>query len=279
MTAYVTHLRSVMQGLSAKALLALAAAALPALVIAGLLGATLITAAGQAERDFEVANTAARHLADLRVLVENERGLITRIPAELDLDKINQFGAQITAANGDIKAELARLAANDRVVADPMLQSIRAARLEMDQAAQRVLGAARSFSQTAALELVHGPFESASVKLVALLDAVGRNVDRIVEEARSHLREGSQWAWRLTTLALIAALASVGFGLWLIRRQLVQPILALTGDVLRIRESGRLDLEHDASLSGRHDEVGTLATSLRDAGGAGRGTPPADCHI
>ena len=143
-----------------------------------------------------------------------------------------------------------------------MLQDIRAARLEMDQAAQRVLGAARSFSQTAALELVHGPFESASVKLVALLDAVGRNVDRIVEEARSHLREGSQWAWRLTTLALIAALASVGFGLWLMRRQLVQPILGLTGDVLRIRESGRLDIEHDANLSGRHDEVGTLAKSF-----------------
>ncbi|HEU4381020.1 MAG TPA: PAS-domain containing protein [Hyphomicrobiaceae bacterium] len=175
---------------------------------------------------------------------------------------MNQFAAQITAASGDIKAELAQLATNNRVVSEAMLHDIRAARLEMDQAAQRILDAARSFSQTAALELVHGPFESASVKLFVLLDAVGRNVDRIVEEARQRLRDGSQWAWSLTTLALIAALAAIGFGLWLIRRQLVQPILGLTGDVLRIRESGRLDLEPDATLSGRRDEVGTLATSF-----------------
>ena len=262
MTAYVTHLRGVLQGLSAKALLALAAAALPALVIAGLLGVTLITAAGEAERDFDEANTAARHLANLRVLVETERGLVTRIPAELELDKLDQFAAQITAASSDIRAELDRLATNNRVVADAMLRDIRAVRLEMDLIARRILDAARSFSQTAALELVHGPFESASVKLAVLLGMVGGNVDRIVEDARSHLRESSQWAWRLTTLALIVALAAVGFGLWLMRRQLVQPILGLTGDVLRIRESGRLDIEHDANLSGRHDEVGTLAKSF-----------------
>ena len=262
MTAYVTHLRGVLQGLSAKALLALAAAALPALVIAGLLGVTLITAASEAERDFDEANTAARHLANLRVLVETERGLVTRIPAELELDKLDQFAAQITAASGDIRAELDRLATNNRVVADVMLRDIRAVRLEMDLIAQRILDAARSFSQTAALELVHGPFESASVKLAVLLGMVGGNVDRIVEDARQHLRQSSQWAWRLTTLALIVALAAVGSGLWLMRRQLVQPILGLTGDVLRIRESGRLDIEHDANLSGRNDEVGTLAKSF-----------------
>ena len=262
MTAYATRLRSLMQGLGAKALLALAAAALPALVIAGLLGATLITAAGQAERDFDDANTAARHLANIRVLVEKESGLITRMPAELDLDKLGQFAAQITAANSDIEVELGQLAANDRVVSEAMLQDIRAARLEIRQAAQRILSAARSFSQTTALELVHGPFTSASAELVTLLDAVGRNVDRIVEEARLHLRQGSQWAWSLTTLALVTALAAVGFGMWLMRRQLVQPILGLTSDVLRIRDSGRLDIDHDTSLSGRHDEVGTLAKSF-----------------
>jgi diguanylate cyclase (GGDEF)-like protein len=262
MTSPATYLRSIIQGLGAKALLALAAVAFPALVIAGLLGATLITAAGQAEQGFEEANSAARHLANLRVLVENEHGLIARVPAELDLEKVNQFAAQITAASGDIKFQLAQLATNNQIASESMLEDIRATRLEMDQAAQRILAASRSFSQTAALELVHGPFASASAKLFVLLDAVGRNVDRVVEEARQHLRDGSQWAWRLTTLALITALTTIGLGLWLIRRQLVQPILGLTGDVLRIRDSGRLDLEPDARLTSRHDEVGTLATSF-----------------
>jgi len=48
-----------LRGLSAKTLLALLAAALPALLVATILGLTLVTTVTQAERDFENSMTAA----------------------------------------------------------------------------------------------------------------------------------------------------------------------------------------------------------------------------
>src|SRR3954464_907878 len=95
MTVLASTSAKAMRSLTFKTLLALAAAALPALAVATALGMTLITVVGGAKQEFERATSTARRIADIRVLAEREYGLVSRIPAELDLGRIRQYAQQI----------------------------------------------------------------------------------------------------------------------------------------------------------------------------------------
>ena len=254
--------RKITKSLGTKALLVLAAATLPALIVAAVLGGTLVTVVGQAERDFNNANAAARRLTEIRVLVEREQGLVARLPGELELWRLDNFAQQIAAGSAKIEAEIADLAANNRIVSTETASAIRSTRQEMKTIAAKTLDAARNFSQTRALELVDREFEANSATLIALLEAVASNVDRVIEQARAHLRTSSQSAWHLTPLALIGALCTVALGLSLMRRQFVQPVLDLTRNVLGIRASGNLDFLPDQKIARRQDEIGMLANAF-----------------
>ncbi len=254
--------RKITKSLGTKALLVLAAATLPALVVAAVLGATLVTVVGQAERDFNNANAAARRLTEIRVLVEREHGLVARLPGELELPRLDDFAQQIAAGSAKIEAEIADLAANDRIVSAETATEIRSTRQEMKTIAAKTLEAARNFSQTRALELVDREFEANSATLIALLEAVASNVDRVIEQARAHLRTSAQSAWHLTPLALIGVLCTVALGMSLMRREFVQPVLDLTRNVLGIRASGNLDFLPDQKIARRQDEIGTLANAF-----------------
>jgi diguanylate cyclase (GGDEF)-like protein/PAS domain S-box-containing protein len=253
-----------MHGIRTKALLALGAAALPALVVASFLGVSLVTLVGQAEGDFDKANTVAQRLTEIRVLVATERGLVARLPAELDLGKLKLFAGQLAHISRRIDTEIAQLAENDSIVSADMAGHIRVTRQNMKDVCDRVLDAARNFSQTVALELVDGAFEDTSAALLTMLHAIGSNVDSVIERARTQLRASSEYAWRLTPLALVGALCAVGFGLWLMRKHYVQPVADLTEGVLRVRASGDPDTPTDERLSGRQDEIGALSRAFRE---------------
>lgn len=248
--------------LASKTLFALAVAALPALAVATVLGMTLIIAVGQAKQDFERATSASRRLADVRVLVEKELGLVSRIPAELDLKKVDRYAQQVIRAGLRIDAEIGALASDERISSPENVREVRVVRNEMTHTAAKVIEAAGSFAQTTALEQVNGPYESSSKRLASLFDAMETNVDGIVERARHDLEASSLLAWRLTPAALIGALLAVAFGFWMIRRYFVSPVLGLTDHILDIRESGKLNAWHDGEIPKRADEIGTLARAF-----------------
>jgi diguanylate cyclase (GGDEF)-like protein len=251
-----------LHGLSAKTMLALAAAALPALLVATILGFTLVTAVTQAERDFESSTAAARRLTDIRVLLERERGLVSRIPAELDLKNVARYASEAQEARQRLDVAIASLAANARTVAPDVVSEIRAVRQKMAQAADRVGEAANSFAQTSALEIVNGPFEEASTLLIVFLDAIGANVENVAEQARVRLQASSLRAWQLAPVALVGAVCMVAFGVWLTRREILVPILALDRHVAHIRKSGNLDIRPERRILDRNDELGTLCGSF-----------------
>jgi diguanylate cyclase (GGDEF)-like protein len=251
-----------MRGLPFKTLLALGAAALPALLIAAILGTTLMTAVKDAETDFDNATSVSRGLTEIKVLIEKERGLIARIPAELELPRIDRYAKEIAAIDKQLDAEIATLAASGRIVSADVVQEIRAIRTESRQLASEVVTAAKSFAQTTVLELVNGPLEVNSGILSALLAAIESNVDGVVTRARDHLRESSQWAWRLTPIALIAALLAVVLGSFMIRRHVVAPVVSLTDLVTHIRERGTLEIEPQDTMLQRADEIGTLSRAF-----------------
>ena len=262
MTAAGRKSGNVMQSIGAKTLLALAAAALPALAVAAILGITLVTAVYNAETEFDGATSAARRLTEIRVLIEKEHGLIVRLPAELDLRRIEAYAQQIAGVGQELESNITALAAIDGIVAPDALAEIRATHQEMKRTAEAIVNAARSFAQTTALELVDGPYDKTTSLLRTFLDAIGSNVDGIVRHARSELEASAQWAWRLTPVALAGALFASVFGLWMTRRTFVLPLTRLTEQAVQIRQSGRLDVGQDSRILQRADEIGTLWRSF-----------------
>ncbi|MEY2396137.1 MAG: hypothetical protein QOF94_2482, partial [Acidobacteriaceae bacterium] len=251
-----------LQSLAAKTFMALAAACLPAIAVAIILGLTLVTKVREAEADFNRANSATVELTDMLVLIEKEHGLIVRLPAELDLGRVDGYAREIAGIERKFQVELEELAAVEGIASPAVVKEIRVARQQMKATADAILDASRNFAQTAALELVNGPLEETTEVLHTLLDAVASNVNAVVERARTDLKLSSLWAWRLTPLALIGALLAAAFGIWMVRKNLVLPVTYLTAQVLNIRNSGNLDIRQDRRNLQRFDEIGTLSRSF-----------------
>ena len=262
MTAADTKPGSVMQGIGFKMLVAFAAAALPALAVAAILGMTLVREVSNAETDFNHANAAALELSQMRLLIEKEHGLVVRVPGELDLGRVVGYAQKLADIGQEFEVEITKLEATKGMVTAEMLSEIRATRQQMKITTEAIIDAAKSFAQTTALELVDGPYEQTSEVLRTFLDAIASNVDSVVEHARRDLRASSQWAWRLTPVALVGALCAAAFGIWVIRRHFVRPLTRLTEHVLQIRKSGHLDVPQDSRILKRQDEIGTLWRSF-----------------
>jgi methyl-accepting chemotaxis protein len=255
-----------MKSLAGKTLMALAAVAIPALAVAGFLGWTLISTVSEVETDVDSVVSAARRISLIRVMMETERGLVARLPAELDGAKVDEAAAQITALAKKIDDAIADLAANQRIVAPEMVTQIRGTRTEVIKATAEIVGATKSFAQTTALDLVNGPFEANSGIAVTLLDAVTSKVDAVADAARTNLKASSAWAWRLVPVGLIAVMAAVAFAFWMVRRSVVSPLEGI------VQEIGKLaGGNFDVVLPGleRKDEIGQMARAVlvfRDAG-------------
>ena len=54
----------------------------------------MITTVSTVESEVERALSTAFHIAEMRVMMEKEYGLVARLPAELDQEKVNAYAAQ-----------------------------------------------------------------------------------------------------------------------------------------------------------------------------------------
>ena len=167
------------RGLAGKGLLALAAAVLPALVVASILTVTLVTTVTQSEKDFQRSTLAAQRLTEIRVHIEREHGLIARIPAELDLKRVEQYVQDAADAGRTIDVAINDLASDERIVSPDLVKEIRTTRDGMSKIAGKVRQASMSFAQSTALDLVNGPYDDARRLLVTFLDAVGSSVEGV----------------------------------------------------------------------------------------------------
>jgi methyl-accepting chemotaxis protein len=247
------------KSLGAKTLMAIGAVAVPALAVALLLGITLIETVRDVEVDVDAALSTTRRIAEIRVMIEKEHGLATRLPAELDQSKVDAYAAQIGEIDKQVEAAIMALAGNARVVTPEMVKQIRDTRAEIAASTAEIVKAAKSFSQTAALELVNGPFEANTAVAVVLLDAISSNVDAMAEVARHKLRNSAAWAWRLGPAALLAVLLGVGFSLWMVRRNVAGPMRRIVQDMNKLA-SGDFDVVLPGLM--RADEIGQMARAV-----------------
>src|SRR5215204_5794278 len=254
-----------MKRIATKILMALAAVAVPALTVAGLLGWMLITTVQDVESDVEAALSTQQRVGKIRVLMEKESGLVFRLPSELDQAKITEYAGRLGELAKMLDGEIEALAANRRLVTPEMMKSIAGNRSQAKGTTAKIVEAAKSFSQTVAVELASGPFESGMSTTNVLLDAVSSNVDSIAEAARENLKQSSVWAWRLAPIGFMAVLVALGLGLWMVRRSVVAPLGSIT-DGMGALAGGKFDI--DVAGVGRKDEIGQMARAVvifRDA--------------
>ena len=140
--------------------MALAAVAVPALAVAGVLGWMLITTVQEVGSDLEEALSTQRRVAQIRVLMEKESGLVFRLPSELDQAKIGEHAGRLGDLAKMLDGEIEALAANRRVVTPETMKSIAGNRAQAKSTTGKIIEAAKSFAQTVAVELASGPFDS-----------------------------------------------------------------------------------------------------------------------
>jgi len=239
--------------------MALAAVAVPALAVAGFLGWTLISTVREVEADVEIALSTARRITEIRVMMEKEHGLVARLPAELDLAKVDTYAGQAAALAKNIEQAIGGLGGNQRIVTPDVLTQIRGVRGAIAKATAEIVGATKSFAQSTALEIVNGPFEKNIAAAVTLLDGVSAKVDAVADDARSALKQSSAWAWRLAPIGFVAVALAFGLALWIVRRTVVKPLGGLVGEMSKLAE-GNFDVVLPGL--GRKDEIGQMARGL-----------------
>jgi methyl-accepting chemotaxis protein len=248
-----------MKSLAARALFAITAAAVPALAVAGLLGAMLVVVVRDVEADVEVATSTAGSVNDMRVLLEKEHALVVRLPGELDLAKIDTYAGAIAAIDQKLDTLTGALEASRRVVSPDVIAQIREIRGNIRKATAGIIDASKSFAQSTALELVNGSFESDTGVTVVLLDAIASNIDAIAARARARLRDASYWAWRLVPIAFLIAIVAAGLSLWAIRRQVVAPLARIGAGMRRLADD---DLSVDTSGWPTEGELGQMTHAV-----------------
>jgi methyl-accepting chemotaxis protein len=242
-----------------KIAIALAAIAVPALAVAGFLGYTLITTVNDVQSDVDHVFSTSALIAEIRVMIEKEHGLVVRLPGELDQAKINAFTVQIATIASMIDTEITALDDDNRLVTDDVVKQIREVRVHLARTTAQIVDAARSFSQTTAIELVDGQFESDTTVAVALLDAIASNVHAVSESARTNLRSSSVWARWLTPIALLAVLLGGGFGVFIVRQHVIKPLRGIVKDIRKLSDG---DFDVVLPGLGRKDEIGDMASAV-----------------
>jgi methyl-accepting chemotaxis protein len=253
------HRGTLVNSLSGKILIALAAIAVPAVAVAGFLGYTLVTTVSDVESDFDHVFSTSGRIAETRVMIEKEHGLVVRLPAELDLAKVDAFAGQIAATAKTIDAQIDALAADKRIVTGKVVEQIRAIRARLAKTTADIVAATRSFSQTTAVALLDGQFESDTAIAVTLLDAIASKVHAVSVSARTNLRSSSIWARWLTPIALMAVLLGGGSAVWIVRRHVIKPLRGIVTDIRKLSDG---DFDVVLHGLGRKDEIGAMASAV-----------------
>ena len=248
-----------MNSLAAKTIVALSAVTIPALLVAVLLGLTLVTTVDSVNQDVDEAVSGSRYLTEIRVLMERDNGIIGRIPAEFDLATVDRYVEQIQANSLKIDAALGSLGSNERIASREVIQEIQQLRSEAARATDQIVQAARSFAQSTALEIVNGPFAAAMTATTQLLDGIAAQVDFVADAAREELDASAFQAKTITPAGILIVLLASAFSFWMAKRNVVSP-LKMIGASMRSLASG--DLAVSIAGTTRKDEIGDMSRAV-----------------
>jgi len=246
-------------GIAGKALMALAAVAIPALIATSLLGYMLVSMTEQAGGDLNVALNASKGIGEIRTLSEKQYGLVARMPAELEPENINSYSSQIKDADGRIQEILSVLASGKNILTPEAEKSLLKARENSLKIAQQIADASKNFAQKDALALINGPYEKARSELLGLLQNIESSVSVLEMSISKAMLQNHNLAVLLTPISIAAIFVAIVCGFVVVRRTIALPLGSLVGVVGELAD-GHLAVE--VPHQNRGDEVGRLARAV-----------------
>ncbi len=225
-------------------MLAIAAAALPAIATTLYLGGTFVSVADRTSADVERALLATRGLGELRALALQEHGLVEKLTREADPATLDRHVADIEAVGRKLDGQIGSLALDERLVPANLIANLRANRGQMEIAKQNVIEAVRHSSLTHA-RAQFADFDNTTFVFSGFLRSVAASIEAGVDEARRDLKSSAATAWRTTWLALVCAASALCLGLLLVRRSLLRPLAAVATGMRRLAGTERnIDTTH-----------------------------------
>ena len=203
---------------------------------------------------------ALRDLTDARAQVNAVDLLLYKIIAEIDGTRIRQVETEIDGAIAEYGTHVADAVRHLPALAD----EVGSATALFDQAvvAARAVRAANALGDNEkSMQLMRDVVDVALQKsrraMVAVVDGAQRSIDRQAKELAVRTRHTIALTWLFLGLALTA---SVGTAVALLRRQVVDVLMALQGSIEDVA-AGRLD--RPVPFCDRDSEIGRIGRALR----------------
>jgi methyl-accepting chemotaxis protein len=229
--------------------------------LAGVSTAAIRSAEQMASAGTSLAEDAVpgyEHGSLIALLVERQRGLAARTPAELDLDRQKNFRAEFIANTKKIEETLDASRAADPEMAG-ILNQVRQDLKALSGAAAKVFDLSANFAQDQANQELSGAYAAAESK-------IAKSVDTLFERNRAKATAASNTLTKSHKLMLLVVLsASVAavalilvLGLMLVRN-VTSRIGRLTSAMSRLADK---DLAVEVVGAGDGDEIGKMAKSV-----------------
>jgi methyl-accepting chemotaxis protein len=197
--------------------------------------------------------------ARVETLWERARGLAARAPAELDLDKQQQFHASFGESLAAIRATLQALRRDADELLAKQITDVDASVTTAVQAAEEVFRLGASFAQDQAVGVLNGPFAAAETRMAELLGQLTtyqRNAAAQDLERLNGARQAMGWMIGVAGVLAVVLVATIGT---LLARGISGRVRRLTG-VMRSLADG--DLTIGVPSAGDRDEIGQMARAV-----------------
>jgi methyl-accepting chemotaxis protein len=237
-------------------LIALSAVSLAMLIATGVFAAQKMRAAGN---NLYSAGVVSVSRADrIEMLWERYRGLVTRVPAELDLKTQKRYHGDAIKTLDEIRTLLSADNVNAEAARAAIIGELNAGLTNADRAAGDIFKNAENFVQDKAVAIINGAFGAADTD-------VSQGIKKLVEHhkrrAAAELEDldsaGTTMNWAITIVSSVSLLLVGGFGIILAR--------SICGRIGRLTDAMSALAEHklDTALpDGGHDEIGRMAGAL-----------------
>ncbi|MGO8915419.1 MAG: methyl-accepting chemotaxis protein [Stellaceae bacterium] len=238
-------------------LVALMCAALAAVSAAAIRGAQQMAAAGTSL--YRDALPGFEHGSRLALLIERERGLVARTPAELDLGRQKAFHDEFKRNADEIESTLRDIRVDARGDVKATLDLIEGDLKLLNQAADNVFELSASFAQDQANQVLNGDYAAVESKIAKNVQVVFDRSRKAAAEASSTLASSHRF---LLTVVLSTAggavVAALLIGILMVRN-VTSRLERLTMAMSRLAEQ---DLAVEIVGSADRDEIGRMANSV-----------------
>ncbi|MEQ8331954.1 methyl-accepting chemotaxis protein [Nisaea sp.] len=201
-------------------------------------------------------------LSELQLTFERQRGLVSRAPAELDLDRLSEQLSEFDQLTASLQTRIEDYQAMDQDSA--LSQGVQGLAVKLNvyhEVSAEVYASAESFDSENAIALVAGPVSEAAAAVSADLATLARTTEGIARGTVETMQADSGLIQQgMAGVAALLLIVLGGGGYWFISFGVSRPITDLAATMDELANGNR---EVEIPSLGRHDEIGAMSAAVQ----------------